>query len=141
MRPGLTAVPIVGLLAAIVVSQGCTSTSQAATDVINVEIHHSHFFPSKLSVAHDETVHFVVHNTDPIDHEFIVGDQATQDRHEHGTEDHHDGSVPGEISVPAGAVVETTYHFGPPSQKQIFYGCHLPGHWAYGMHGPIRVSS
>ena len=135
------ALPIVGLLAVLAAGQACTATSHAATDVIKVEIHHSHFIPSSLDVGSNQTVHFVVHNTDPIDHEVIVGDQATQDRHEHGTEDHHDGSVPGEISVAAGAVVETTYHFGPPSNDQIFYGCHLPGHWAYGMHGVIRVSS
>ena len=118
---------------------GCTATSQAATDVVNVEIHHSRFIPATLTVPKGQTVRFVVHNTDPIDHEFIVGDQATQDRHEHGTDDHHDGSVPGEISVPARSVVETTYHFGPPGR--ILYGCHLPGHWAYGMRGVIRVSS
>ena len=133
---------VVGLLAILGVlgtGQGCGPSAQAATDVIRVEIHHSRFIPSSLSIGNRQLVRFVVHNTDPIDHEFIVGDQATQDRHEHGTEDHHDGSVPGEISVPAGAVVETTYHFGPPGQ--IFYGCHLPGHWAYGMRGAIRVSS
>ena len=45
--------------------------------------------------------------------------------------------MPGEISVPAGAVVTTTYHLGPPGQ--LLYGCHLPGHWAYGMRGVIRV--
>ena len=135
------ALTIVSGLAFLIAAQGCTSPSAAATDIVNVEIHHSHFFPSTLKVGANQTVHFVVHNTDPIDHEFIVGDQATQDRHEHGTDDHHDGSVPGEISVPAGSTVETTYHFGPPSQNQIFYGCHLPGHWAYGMRGVIRVSS
>jgi uncharacterized cupredoxin-like copper-binding protein len=141
LRRPVAALASVGVFALLGGAQGCTSTSQAATDIISVEIHHSHFVPSSISLGANQTVHFVVHNTDPIDHEFIVGDQATQNRHEHGTEDHHDGSVPGEISVPAGAVAETTYHFGPPGQPQIFYGCHLPGHWAYGMHGLIRVSS
>ena len=106
--------------------------------MVHVEIHHSRFVPSSLRLASGQTVRFVVHNTDPIDHEFIVGDQATQDRHEHGVEDHHDGSVPGEISVPAGTVVTTTYHLGPASR--LLYGCHLPGHWAYGMRGVISVS-
>jgi uncharacterized cupredoxin-like copper-binding protein len=118
---------------------GCTTTSQAATDVVNVEIHHSRFIPDTLTVGDGQTLRFVVHNADPIDHEFIVGDQATQDRHERGTDDHHDGSVPGEISVPAGTTVTTTYHVDTPAQ--VLYGCHLPGHWAYGMRGVIRVSS
>jgi uncharacterized cupredoxin-like copper-binding protein len=123
--------------AALAGGSGCTSSAGAATDVIRIEIHHSRFVPSTVAVGDRQVVRFVVHNTDPIDHEFIVGDQATQDRHEHGTEDRHDGTVPGEISVPAGAIVTTTYHFGAPAR--IFYGCHLPGHWAYGMRGVIRV--
>lgn len=118
---------------------GCASRSEAASGTIEIEIHHSRFTPARISLGSRQSVRFVVHNTDPIDHEFIVGDQATQDRHEHGTEDHHDGSVAGEISVPAGATVTTTYHVDEPGQ--LLYGCHLPGHWAYGMRGVIRVSS
>jgi uncharacterized cupredoxin-like copper-binding protein len=83
-------------------------------------------------------VRIVVRNTDPIDHELIVGDQATQDRHERGVEAHHDGSVPGEVSVPAGAVVTTTYRFDQPGR--FLYGCHLPGHWDYGMRGVVIAS-
>ena len=34
------------------------------------------------------------------------------------------------------------YHDGhnsfPPGQ--LLYGCHLPGHWAYGMHGEMTVA-
>lgn len=119
------------------VSGGCGGPSHAATDVVRVEVHHSHFSPETVSVESAQSVRFVVHNADPIDHEFIVGDRVTQDRHEHGTEDHHDGSVPGEVSVPAGATVATTYRFDRPGQ--LLYGCHLPGHWAYGMRGVIRV--
>jgi len=121
------------------VSGGCGGPSQGAADVVHVEIHHSRYVPASLTLADHQSVHFVVHNADPIDHEFIVGDQATQDRHEHGVEDHHDGSVPGEISVPAGATVTTTYALNRPGH--LFYGCHLPGHWAYGMRGVITVSS
>lgn len=115
---------------------GCVSRSQAA-EPVRLEIRHSTYVPDSFSVRAGTTVRIVVHNTDPIDHELIVGDQATQDRHEHGTEQHHDGSVPGEISVPAGAVVSTTYRFDQPGR--LLYGCHLPGHWAYGMRGTIAV--
>lgn len=132
-------VPVIAAVAALVTGAGCVSRSDAASDVVNIEIHHSRFSPATVSLGSRQTVRFVVHNTDPIDHEFIVGDQATQDRHEHGTEDHHDGSVPGEISVPAGTTVATTYRVDRPGQ--LLYGCHLPGHWAYGMRGVIRVSS
>ena len=122
------------------VSGGCGGPSHAAgDDVIQVEIHHSRFVPASLALGARQTVRFVVHNADPIDHEFIVGDQETQDRHERGVDDHHDGSVPGEISVPAGATLTTSYHVERPGQ--LLYGCHIPGHWAYGMRGVIRVSS
>lgn len=130
---------LIAVVAALGGTAGCTARSDAASNVVNVEIHHSRFIPATISLHGRQTVTFVVHNTDPIDHEFIVGDQATQDRHEHGTEDHHDGSVPGEISVPAGTTVTTTYNVDRPGQ--LLYGCHLPGHWAYGMRGVIRISS
>jgi uncharacterized cupredoxin-like copper-binding protein len=131
---------LIGLAGAFAVGQACGGPSHAAdTEPIRVEIHHSRFGPDTLSVRAGQTARIVVHNADPIDHELIVGDQATQDRHEHGVEDDHNGSVPGEVSVPAGAVVETTYHFDRPGQ--LLYGCHIPGHWAYGMRGVIRVSA
>lgn len=137
LRPAVSA--IAGLLAVLGAGQGCSSPSHAATDVIHIEIRHSRFVPASISVRSRQAVHFVVHNADPIDHEFIVGDQATQDAHERGLQDHHDGSVAGEISAPAGAVVTTTYHLG--RSGQLLYGCHLPGHWAYGMRGILRVSA
>jgi uncharacterized cupredoxin-like copper-binding protein len=110
-----------------------------ATSAVHLEIRHSRFDPASLSVRQGTTVRIVVHNADPIDHELIVGDAAVQDSHEHGLDTHHDGSVPGQVSVPAGAVVTTTYRFGGPGR--LLYGCHLPGHWAYGMHGQIDVTS
>jgi uncharacterized cupredoxin-like copper-binding protein len=106
---------------------------------VTLEIRHSRFEPGSFSVPGGTTVRIVVHNADPIDHELIVGDQAVQDRHEHGLDDHHDGSVPGEVSVPAGAVVTTTYRVDRGAR--LLYGCHLPGHWAYGMHGRIDLTS
>ena len=81
---------------------------------------------------------FIITNTDPIDHEFIVGDEAVQLRHENGTDPVH-GLVPGEVSVPAGATEETTYTF-PLGPVAMEFACHLPGHYAYGMHGPITFS-
>jgi uncharacterized cupredoxin-like copper-binding protein len=135
----LRAVLLAGVVAAVaLVTAGCAGESQAASGVVHVEIHHSRFVPATLSLDAGKTVRFVVHNADPIDHEFIVGDQATQDRHERRTDDHHDGSIPGEISVPAGATVTTSYRI---ARQALLYGCHIPGHWAYGMRGVIRVSS
>jgi uncharacterized cupredoxin-like copper-binding protein len=104
--------------------------------VVEIVIHHSRFQPAVVEVTAGETVRFVVRNTDPIDHEVIVGDAATQDRHELGTEAKH-GEVPGEASVAAGQTASTSYTFGGPGA--VLMGCHLPGHYDYGMRGLIRV--
>jgi uncharacterized cupredoxin-like copper-binding protein len=100
---------------------------------VDITIHFSHFDTSSIPVTPGETVRFVIHNEDPIDHEFIVGDRRVQRVHENGTEPTH-GAKPGEVSVPAGTTVETTYPF-PSTPEYIEFACHLPGHYAYGMHG------
>ena len=75
-------------------------------------------------------------NTDPIDHEWLVGDEAFHDRHRTGTEQHH-GTRPTEVSLPAGETVTTTVTFQQPGEYRFI--CHLPGHEAYGMVGILRV--
>ena len=102
---------------------------------VEIRIHFSTFSPSAIDVRPGETIWFVVANTDPIDHEFIIGDEAVQDAHERGTEAHH-SPRPGEMTVPAGETVTTIYTFG---DEDLIFGCHLPGHYAYGMRGLIAV--
>ena len=104
---------------------------------VQVDIHHSRFRPASFEFAAGSTVTFVIHNGDPIDHEFILGDAAVQRRHEDGTEREH-GAVPGEVSVPAGETRSTTYTFSEPGRLVI--GCHLPGHFAYGMRAEVTAS-
>jgi uncharacterized cupredoxin-like copper-binding protein len=87
-------------------------------------------------VVEGTTVRFVVRNTDPIDHEVIVGDEAVHRRHERGTEPYHPPK-PGEVSVAAGATAETTYHFEQAGTVEM--ACHLPRHLDYGMRGEIEV--
>jgi uncharacterized cupredoxin-like copper-binding protein len=106
-----------------------------------VTMHHSRFEPSVVRVEPGERVRFVLRNTDPIDHEFILGDDAVQRRHEQGRERHHHGDVPGERSVAAGQEAATTYTFPAALDgRALEFACHLPGHYAYGMHGLARVS-
>ncbi|MDQ4068456.1 MAG: plastocyanin/azurin family copper-binding protein [Actinomycetota bacterium] len=125
------------LAAALAAAVAAGSGSGTAVRTIVLDVHHSRFSPDELRVRPGETVRFVVRNTDPIPHELIVGDQSVQDAHEHGTEAHH-GERPGEVSVAPGATAVTTYRFGAEPGRLLF-GCHLPGHWAYGMRGTIRV--
>jgi len=104
---------------------------------VEITVHHSRFDPSAVRVRPGATVRFVVHNTDPIEHEFIVGDQAVQDMHEVGTDALHQG--PGAVSVRPESTAETVYTF--PTTGHLLFGCHLPGHWAYGMRGTIAITN
>ncbi len=134
---------LVGLAAVATLAGACAGAGAAGTTgappalTVDLTVHHSQFSTSEIRVRPGQTVRFVVRNTDPIAHELIVGDQAVQDHHEAGTEAHH-GDRPGEVSVPPGQTAVTTYRFGAAGGTVLF-GCHLPGHWAYGMQGTVRV--
>jgi uncharacterized cupredoxin-like copper-binding protein len=106
------------------------------TRTVVVTMHHSKFQPAVITVAPGSEVRFVLRNTDPIDHEFIIGPQAVHDLHERGTQRVHD--APGEVTVPAGEERSTTVSFNLAG-GQLRYACHLPGHYAYGMHGVVTV--
>jgi uncharacterized cupredoxin-like copper-binding protein len=130
-----------GLLALLVVGASAASGDAAArpTDgVVRIRVHFSRFDPDQIRVEPGQTVRFVIVNTDPIDHEFILGDEGVQRVHEEGTEAHHPPR-PGEISVPAGATVETTYTFPGAGGGSLIFGCHLPGHYDFGMRGIVTI--
>jgi plastocyanin len=104
---------------------------------VRIEIEHSRFLPAAFSVPVGRPVVVELHNADPIDHEWIVGDEATHLRHATGTEPHH-GSRPTEVSIDALSTVTTTLTFSTPGTFR--YVCHLPGHEAYGMVGSVIVT-
>jgi uncharacterized cupredoxin-like copper-binding protein len=106
--------------------------------VVNLTIHYSRFSPATVVVRPGVPTTFVVHNTDPIGHELIIGDDAVQLRHELGTEAHH-SARPGEVSVGADSVAVTT--FIAPAHGTVPFACHVPGHFAYGMRGQLIVRS
>jgi uncharacterized cupredoxin-like copper-binding protein len=120
--------------AAAAAARASSGSPDAHVRTVHVTIHHSRFVPADMTFPRGETVRFVVHNTDPIDHEFLLGDAARQAAHETGTEAKH-GAVPGEVSVAAGTTAYTTYTFG----QSVLLGCHAPGHWAFGMRGTVAV--
>ena len=127
---------LAGLLVAAGLSlSGCSAGPSERTVALTVR--HSQFSLAELRVRPGETVRFVLRNTDPIPHELIVGDQSVQDVHEAGTESHH-ADRPGEVSVAPRKTAVTTYRFSS-SRGRLLFGCHLPGHWAYGMKGTIVV--
>ena len=131
--------------AAITTGTGYAVAASGATEqdalgpglvTVDVGIERSRFDIGALQVAEGTTVEFVVHNTDPIDHELIVGPPEVHRAHSTGEERSHP-PVPGEVSVTPGQVASTFYEF--TEAGSIVYACHLPGHVAYGMQGTIDV--
>lgn len=126
------------LVLLVVAATACGSAAAGpGVRTVHIRIHYSAFEPEQIEARPGETIRFVLRNTDPIDHEFIVGDARVQLIHEEGTEAHH-APKPGEVSIPAGATVSTTYAF-PPAAGSLLFGCHLPGHYDYGMRGSVVI--
>ena len=105
-----------------------------AADPVTVEIpiRYSQFERDAVTVRAGVPVTFVLHNGDPIDHEWIVGDAAVHERHRTGTEPVH-GSRPTEVTIRGRNDGDDDGHVQKPGT--YLYVCHLPGHEAYGMVG------
>lgn len=127
---------VAALVVLSLLAGACASEPASSHRTIEIDIEHSAFIPDRIEVEEGDTVTFVVRNSDPIDHEFILGDEEVQQIHEEGTEKHH-GARPGEISIPAGKTRETTYTFDEPGE--LIYGCHIFAHYDYGMRGAVEV--
>ena len=136
----LLVVALCGAATLVVVWAAGSRAGDGGERTVVVTMRHSRFEPAAVRVEPGERVRFVLRNTDPIDHEFILGDDGVQRRHEEGREREHHGEVPGERSVAAGQEAVTTYAF-PTSLggRALEFACHLPGHYAYGMRGKVLV--
>ena len=129
---------VAGLAVAGLAAVGANAVARANDPlVVPITIHFSHYEPAAVTVPVGRAVTFVITNTDPIDHEWIVGDAALHDRHRTGTEPVHNAR-PTEITIPALTERRTTVTFDSPGALQ--YICHLPGHEAYGMKGVVLVT-
>ncbi len=120
------------LLLAVTAAVGCAPSAQTIT----ITIHYSAFDASQLTVPRGVPITFVLVNQDPIDHEWLLGDETFHDAHRTGTHERHDG-LPTEVSLPALETVETTITFDEPGT--LAYVCHLPQHESYGMVGELSV--
>jgi len=123
---------LAGIAAAWVRAPGL---DQAATTA-EIDIHFSAFGPTEVVATAGVPITVTLVNTDPIDHEWLVGDEAFHERHRTGTEPQH-GLRPTEVSLPAGSSATTTVMFDAPGE--YLFICHFPGHEAYGMVGVLRV--
>ena len=120
------------LVTGLLVTGAC---APAAPTRIEIRIHYSKFEPSSITVPVGVPITYVIHNDDPIDHEWLVGDAAFHERHRTGTEPVH-GDRPDEVSVPANTTKTTTLTLPPGVYTYI---CHFPLHEQYGMVGVVTV--
>ena len=130
-----------GLGVAVALGGVAVAQAVAATDdpiVVELTIRYSRFEPVLVRVPAGREVTFVIRNTDPIDHEWIVGDDAVHERHRSGTEPVHDAR-PTEVTVAALDERRTTVTFA--AAGSLAFICHLPGHEAYGMVGSVAVTA
>ena len=128
-----------GLAVAVLAGIGASAIARANEPiVIPITIHYSHFEPARVTVPAGRPVTFVITNSDPIDHEWIVGDAASHERHRTGTEPTH-GGHPTELSIPSGTERRTTVTF-EAAGSQLFI-CHLPAHESYGMVGTVVITA
>jgi uncharacterized cupredoxin-like copper-binding protein len=112
-----------------------SARARAVTAVTSTFCYSHHSISTSTSAG--TTVRFLIHNHDPIAHEFIVGPPAIHALHQRGTHPAHP-PVPGEVSVRADDIGETVYTFNDPGKTE--FACHLPGHLAFGMIGWVTVS-
>jgi plastocyanin len=130
-----------GLVSVLVAAGGAAAIASNAdaprpSTNIQIAIHYSRFEPSAISVPAGVPVTITLRNDDPIDHEWIVGDDAVHAVHRTGTELLHP-SRPTEVVIPAGETRTTTVTFAAPAAWR--YICHLPAHEAYGMVGTVTI--
>lgn len=134
MTPARHAWPMAAaLLLAVTAVAGCAAPEAQR---VTIRIHYSAFDPMSLTVPADVPITLVLVNEDPIDHEWLLGDEAFHEAHRTGTHATHD-TVPSEVTVRALQTVETTITFDEPGT--LTYICHLPGHEEYGMVGTLTI--
>lgn len=128
---------LVALALAALAASACTTASAAQLPThIGIRIHYSHFDQTKIDVPVGVPITFTLINDDPIEHEWLIGDEAFHARHRAGTEAVH-GDRPNEISLPPFSVRTTTLTFDKPGP--LTFICHFPLHEAYGMVGVVVV--
>ena len=121
---------------------------------VNIIARDDVFSPPEVDVAPGETIILHVINGGLENHEVVIGDQSVQDAWETAEAD-VSPLAPGispSVSVPPGVAglrivvasgVRRDVTWTVPSDAAVvaglIIGCHVPGHYAKGMHVPIRI--
>ena len=125
--------PATSASVAPVASSAATRFEVKLTDSLRME-------PAQMSVKAGVPITFVVTNSGATDHEFYLGDEAAQTKHEQEMSEMggmtHDG--PERIALKPGETKELTYTFA--AAGQTLAGCHVAGHYGGGMKAAITVT-
>ncbi len=101
------------------------------------------FTPDPIQVRVGEVVTLRVTNVGVIEHDFTLGDHQLQLDHDEEmaqmaeTGMHMEHADPNALTLEPGETVELTWRFTAPGLLEI--GCHVPGHYAAGMHAAVEV--
>ncbi len=129
--------------------------SSSAPREVNVVLKDWVFLPDPVDVVPGETVLLHVVNGGLEVHELVIGDQLVQDAWE-AAEGAAANPPPGptpvisvapavtgvRVVVPSGQRVDVawTVPTDPAAVARLLLGCHIPGHWAKGMRGTLRIA-
>ncbi len=111
--------------------------------IVNITTGDMRFEPSTVAVWVDETIRFVIANKSRIDHDFTIGDVATQTKHRaemaammQNGEMHHHNHL-NAVMVGPGQQRELIWKFTRAGSFE--FDCDVPGHFEAGMRGVIEV--
>ncbi len=119
---------------------GIAGSAGEATRTIAVSMTDSmRFVPDRIEVREGETVKFVVRNDGNTLHEFVLGTEASNGEHAKlmmrfpGME--HDEPYMAHVAARESGALIWTFN----RQGEFEYACLIPGHYAAGMRGRVRV--
>jgi uncharacterized cupredoxin-like copper-binding protein len=149
------------LIALLLATAACSSQTPPATPPVvpgtadaprevNLIARDYVFIPATLDVVPGETIVLHVINGGLVVHEAVIGDSGVQAAWE-AAESVAANPPPGptplvrvapdvaglRVVVESGKRVDITWTV-PGSTEPLIVGCHIPGHWAEGMHIPVR---
>jgi uncharacterized cupredoxin-like copper-binding protein len=121
---------------------GVPGQASAVTRTITVVLGPMSFTPDRIEVKAGETIRFELRNLSANDHDFTLGDSASQLIHQQemakGLAHGHGGAQGGNsVDVPAGRTAELLWRFTTPGTLE--FDCDVPGHSAAGMKGSLSV--